>query len=166
MRSSLLALSLGVLLSATGCNKSDPIDTGPDTDAPPAEETAACEARDEAGREMTAGETPDTTAPLLPIGTEPATVTLVQDRANYVRVEITEPGTFVLYGAETGVIMDLQQGVDALTADDPVPNESCADGVPERHDIVVTEPGTYHLRFAWAGFRSIWVYAVLLPEGG
>ena len=73
------------------------------------------------------------TAPALPApGTEPATITIVEDRANYVRVEVSDPGTLVLFASETGVLLTVNDGLDVLEAEAPVPVEGCPDDVPER----------------------------------
>lgn len=157
-----LALAALALAACTGEPPRDTADTGP---VVPAEEQAACRLRDSVGREMTPGQTPDTTAPALPIGDEPATLAIVPDAPNYVRLELSEPGTLVVFASEVDVLMHVQEGVDPITAEEPVPVDGCPDTVPERHDVPIDAAGTYHLRVAWAGFRSMWVYADLLPAG-
>jgi hypothetical protein len=126
-------------------------------------QAAACALREQVGRAMTPGQTPDTTAPQMPLGDEPATLSIVPDQPNYVRLELSAPGTLVVFSSEVDVLMHLQEGVEPLPADEPAPVEGCPDQIPERHDIVVDAAGTYHLRVAWAGFRTLWVYADLLP---
>lgn len=152
-----------IALGAAACAP-EPTDTstdsGPET---PAEEASACALRGETGRAMTPGQTPDTTAPQMPLGDEPATLSIVPDQPNYVRLEISEPGTLVVFASEVDVLMHLQQGVDPLPAEEPAAVEGCPDEIPERHDIPIDQAGTYHLRVAWAGFRTMWVYADLLP---
>ena len=157
------ALLLACLFACKETPPADSADTGPTV---PEEDVAACALRGQVGREMTAGETPDTTAPALPApGTEPATITIVEDRANYVRVEVPEPGTLVLFASETGVLLTVNDGLDVLEAEAPVPVEGCPDDVPERHEVAIAEAGTYTVRLAWAGYRQLWVYTDLLAGG-
>lgn len=150
-------------LAAAACAPEPPTDTADTGPTTPAEEAAACTLRSQAGRAMIPGETPDSTAPQLPLGTEPATLSIVPDKPNYVRLELAGPGTLVVFASEVNVLMHLQQGVNPLESEAPAPVEGCPDTVPERHDIPIDAAGTYHLRVAWAGFRTLWVYADLLP---
>lgn len=152
-----------IAVSAAACTPEPPADTADTGPVTPAEEAAACALREQVGRAMTPGQTPDTTAPQMPLGDEPATLSIVPDQPNYVRLELSAPGTLVVFSSEVDVLMHLQEGVEPLPADEPAPVEGCPDQIPERHDIVVDAAGTYHLRVAWAGFRTLWVYADLLP---
>lgn len=154
-----LLLSL-VALACAGAE--DPVETGDSGPVTPPEETEACRLTGEPGRRLTAGETPDTTAPALAVSSEPNTITIVPDRANYVRLEASAPGTLVLFAGVEDVFVHAVQGTEPLPAESPVAVEGCADDIPERHDIVLPEAGTYHLRIAWAGFTELWVYAELL----
>ncbi len=155
-------LSLLSLLACACTGAVEPTETGDSGPVTPAEEAEACRLAAEPGRRLTAGETPDTTAPALAVATEPNTITIVPDRANYVRVEAGAPGTLVLFAGVEDVFVHVVQGTEPLAAEPPVAVEGCSTAIPERHDIPLPEAGAYHLRIAWAGFSELWVYAELL----
>lgn len=155
------ALSALLLVACTG---ETPLDSARDTAPPvPAEEEDACRLRAQVGREVVPGQTPDTTAPAIPVGGEPATLAIVPDSPNYVRLLADQPGTFVIFASEVDVLMHVQEGVRIIDSPEPAPVAGCPDEVPERHDVEVGAAGDYHLRVAWAGFRTLWVYADLVP---
>lgn len=152
--------ALSLLVACSG--STEPENTGEEVDdtgaAQLARDEEACSFRSMAGRTLTAGENPDTTAPEIILRTEPNTITIVPDRANYVRMEISRPGTLSVYAGEVDLFVQVVDGREPLTADEPEVVTAC-DDIPERHDIVIEEAGTYHARVAWAGFSELWLYA-------
>lgn len=158
MRAAVIA-SVFVLACSGDTEPLDTQDSGPTT---PSEEEAACRLRGEAGRRLTAGPTPDATAPAMALAAEPNTISIVPDRANYVRVEAEAPGMLVLFAGVPDVFVQMVDGTNPLPSEEPAPVSGCAEDVPERHEIDLPEAGTYHARIAWAGFSELWVYAELL----
>jgi len=148
-------LALFVPLLAA-CGDDDSSDEHADED--PAEH--ACLHAGETGSEIIASETPED-APVIELGDEPYTVTLVPGVVGYVKLEA--PAEALLFAGTADVVSGLTfDGSDILP--DGAPNEFCEDEIPEHFDLDLDEPGEYVLTLGPSGVDSVWL-AYVSAEG-
>jgi hypothetical protein len=140
------ALSLPLF---TACGDGDSSDEHTEED--PAEH--ACLHAGESGSSLTASETPED-APVLELGDEPYTVTLVPGAAGYVK--LAAPAEALLFAGTADVVSELSfEGSDILPEGSP--NEFCEAEIPEHFDLDLDEPGEYVLRLGPSGVDSVWL---------
>jgi hypothetical protein len=144
----LFALTLFIPL-VSACGDGESSDEHAEED--PAEH--ACLHAGEAGSSVAASETPED-APLLELGDEPYTVTLVPGTAGY--VELEAPAEALLFAGTADVVSGLSfDGADILPEGSP--NEFCDAEIPEHFDLDLDEPGDYVLRLGPSGVDSVWL---------
>jgi hypothetical protein len=113
----------------------------------------ACEHASESGSSVTASETPED-APVLELGDEPYTVTLVPGEVGYVK--LAAPAVALLFAGTADVVSGLSfEGSDILPEGSP--NELCEGEIPEHFDLDLDEPGEYVLSLGPSGVNSVWL---------
>lgn len=136
-----------LLLSLVACG---PTETTED----PAEH--ACEHRAEAGTAITAGPDVDSGAAIT-IGEEPYTVTLPDQAAGFVSVEVTGDTPVLLFLGTADVAAELYHDGTAEGLPEPGPVDQCADDIPEHYDLDLHEAGTYTLELGPAAVSEVWL---------
>lgn len=152
------ALLLSLLAVACGDPKDDTA-----TAEDPA--THACEQAGNAGTAITAGATREEDASaVLEVGEDPFTVTLVDGATGWVRLDVPEPASLLLFAGTADVVMDLTHEDTAEGLPTPAPVEGCPDEVPEHFDLDLHEAGTWHLALGPAVVDTVWL--LLLDAAG
>jgi hypothetical protein len=147
-----LAPVLLALLVACGDDDGDAHSHG---DQDPAEH--ACEHAMESGTELEGSAERDDSAPRIELGDEPYTITLAQDAARYVRLEIEEDTAVILFANEEDVVTGLYHEDEEESLVSAGANDHCEDEIPEHFDLDLQEAGTYYLALGPSTLSEAWI---------
>jgi hypothetical protein len=151
MRNVLASFVIPAALAASACGDDHDHDAAGED---PAEH--ACEHAGHAGTAITAAATA-AEAPLISVGEEPYTVTLVEGAESFVAIQA--PLEALLFAAPASIVTGLyegESGTNDLLAQ-PAPNEFCASDIPEHWDLDLEGNSKYVLRLAPAAVPSVWL---------
>lgn len=117
----------------------------------------ACEQAAAAGETLVASAAMDDSTALLPIDSEPYTVSLVDGAASYMAVEVSEDTATLLFLGTANVVTGLYNGTEEVELPASAVVDLCAADIPEHFDVDFHTAGTWYIELGPAAITEVWL---------